>query len=85
MHITCKSCGEKIEVSHKPQGGTSVKGINAKGNVNIGEGGISFGRGGLLSFGKGGSISFGKPPTSTFTCFDCGKSHEYIADEIKDD
>ena len=85
MHVTCEKCGERIEVSHRPSGGTSLSGVKPSGNVKVEGGKIMFGPGGSLSFGRGGSVSFGAPPRSTFTCFECGHTDEYLPEEIKDD
>lgn len=81
-HVNCKSCGYHIPVAGKPKGSTTIENVEAKGNVRIGDGGISFGNGGSISFKKGGAISFGGPRPSHFVCPKCGKSHSYESAEI---
>ena len=83
-YVKCKKCGERIEVSNKPTGGTNVSNVRAFGPVNISGGQISFGPGGGIAFGEGGVVSFGPPPTSTFVCTECGTAAEYAADEIRE-
>lgn len=81
-HVICKSCSNQISVAGKPKGATTIKNVQAEGNVRIGDGGISFGKRGGISFKKGGSISFGAPRPSTFSCPKCGTSNEYSNAEI---
>jgi len=85
MHVICKKCGTKIEVTGRPKGSTSLSNIQVKGNVHVGGGGIGFGTGGSISFGPGGGIGFGGPQKSTFSCMACGATAEYEPNEIKDD
>ncbi len=84
MHVLCKHCGSKIAVASRPQGTTSISGVEARG-VHIKGGSISFGEGGGISFGPGGGISFGPPAPSEFRCFSCGKAASYEAAEILED
>ena len=84
MHVKCKSCGHEIPVAGKPKGSTSISNVQTTGNVRVGDGGISFGKGGGISFKKGGSISFGAPRPSTFACPKCSESFEYEASEIQE-
>lgn len=84
MYVNCKKCGGRIEVSHRPGGGTSLRNVKPSGNVKIEGGKITFVQGGSLSFGRGGSVSFLTVPKSTFTCFECGHTDEYLSGEIKD-
>jgi len=86
MFVICKSCKSKIAVSHRPSGGVSASEVKIEGNVRMKDGGLTFGPGGKVSFGPGGSIGFsGRPPKSSFTCTSCGSTHEYDAQDIKDD
>ncbi|MEI8006091.1 MAG: hypothetical protein WCI48_07775 [Bacteroidota bacterium] len=85
MFVICRSCGGKIAVSHKPQGGTNMQGINLSGNVKVEGNKVVFGSGGKLAFGPGGKIGFGAAPKSRFTCTDCGKSFDYSVDEIQEE
>ena len=84
MHVKCKTCDHEIPVAGRPQGSTSISDVQTTGNVRVGDGGISFGKGGGISFKKGGSISFGAPIPSTFICPKCGDSHDYEVSEIQD-
>ena len=84
MHVVCKECSHRIPVTGRPRGSTSMRNVQAEG-VDVGDGGISFRRGGRISFGRGGSIGFGKPLPSNFKCPKCGNESPYQADEIKDD
>ena len=83
MYVNCKKCGGRIEVSHRPSGGTSLQNVQPSGKVKIEGGKITFGRGGKLSFRRGGSVSFGPSLKSTFTCVECGCTEEYLSGEIK--
>ncbi len=83
MHVICKHCSSKIAVASRPQGTTSISGVETRG-VHIDGGSISFGEGGGISFGPGGGIGFGPPAASEFTCFACGKAATYEATEILD-
>lgn len=86
MFVICKSCQSKIPVSHRPSGGLSASGVKIEGDVRMKDGGLAFGSGGKVSFGPGGSIRFsGGPPKSSFTCICCGSTHDYDAQDIKDD
>lgn len=84
MHVLCKKCGSKIAVADRPTGTTSLKNVNAQGNVRVGGGGIGFGPGGSISFSPGGTIGFGEPQGSLFACFSCGTTASYAPEEIKD-
>jgi len=86
MFVICKSCKSKIAVSHRPSGGVSASGVKIEANVQIKDDGLTFGPGGSVSFRPGGSIGFsGHPPKSSFTCTSCGTTHEYDAQDIKND
>ena len=85
MHVNCKACKSQITVSHKPKGGTTAKGIQTHGQVQMKDGGIWFGPGGGITFTSGGSVGFSKPPKSSFTCSGCGHTDEYDSEEIVDD
>ena len=84
MHVICKGCNAKIEVSSRPDGTTNVANLNISGGVHIGGGGIGFGPGGSVGFGPGGVIGFGPPTTSSFICMACGRKDGYLATEIRD-
>jgi hypothetical protein len=84
MHVICKSCSSKINVSHRPDGTTGLSGVKPRGNVHISGGKIGFGPGGSISFGSGGSVSFGASQPSKFICMSCGSSALYSAAEIQD-
>ena len=85
MHVNCKKCGSKIAVAGRPAGSTTVgSNVSVQGPVNVQGGGISFGPGGGISFGPGGGIGFGAPTQSQFTCFTCGTTSAYSANEILD-
>lgn len=84
MHVVCKKCSGKILVSHRPEGATTISGVQTTGNVTVAGGKIAFGPGGKVSFGSGGQIGFGRPKPSSFTCMSCGHTAEYGSTEIVD-
>ena len=85
MFVICKNCSHRIPVAYRPKGSTNIDGVKIEGNVHVGDGGISLGKGGSISFGSGGMIEFGSSKSSKFTCPKCNASLEYSPDEIKEE
>jgi len=79
--LTCKSCGEKFQVS------SNNDEINlGSGTLDLGSGSAtankySFGEGGKIVFGEGGKMNFSKPVTK-YTCPHCNNTHEYSKNDF---
>ena len=84
MYVVCKKCGVRMQIPAWPSGSNSLSNVHVGGNVNVGNGGISFGPGGSISFGPGGMIGFGGPPNAQIPCGRCGGVDEYRRDEVRD-